>query len=89
MSNIAKERGCDASPFLYRDKRIYSKMKLKLYHNGFRYRFVSTRNQSKQPRNLKNAKVSPEELLTVENEIPKKRLICFGIEMFFHFRFCY
>ena len=71
MSNIAKERGCDASPFLYRDKRIYSKMKLKLYHNGFRYRFVSTQNQSKQPRILKNAKVSPEELLTVENEIPK------------------
>ena len=29
-----------ASPFLYRDKRIYTKMKARLYKEGFTYRFV-------------------------------------------------
>ena len=43
MGLIGKEKGIDCSPFLYREKRIYTKMKNQLFGNGFRYRFVQNK----------------------------------------------
>jgi 1-acyl-sn-glycerol-3-phosphate acyltransferase len=54
MELIGKTKGIAASPFLYRDKRIYSKMKMKLFQQGFRYRFVNKGT-------LRGGRVHPEE----------------------------
>jgi ancient ubiquitous protein 1 len=62
MSMIAKERGISTTPFLYREKRIYSKMKMELYEKGFRYRFV---------RNSKvNGRIHPEALENGKDDLP-------------------
>jgi hypothetical protein len=65
MNNIATKKGITSSPFLYRDKRIYSKMKAALHQEGFRYRFVN-QNNNRAKKNGKTNRVSPEEIVTNE-----------------------
>ena len=39
MRLIANQQGLASSPFLYRDKREYMRLKMALHQEGFRYRF--------------------------------------------------
>ena len=62
-----------ASPFLYRDKRIYSKLKARLQKEGFRYRFVDDHKGS-----AKGGRVLPEStILQDEPQVVASRG-CFG-----------
>ena len=62
-----------ASPFLYRDKRIYTKMKARLYKEGFTYRFVGESGNG----NPKRGRVLPEVAVTQdEPQVVVTRTCC-------------
>ena len=63
-----------ASPFLYRDKRIYTKMKARLYKEGFTYRFVGSASDVNA---IKSGRVLPEsEIVQDEPRVVVTRGCC-------------